>query len=134
MRKKLKHPETVYFIGKIAPQKVPAYIRASDVVLIPSIREGLPNIGQEALACGKTIIGSDVGGVPELVKEGLTGFLVPPKDVTALSKALVLAASNPEKIGEMGINARKRAIRLFDNRNFAPKVFDLYNTVLSKPI
>ncbi|MDP8206366.1 MAG: glycosyltransferase [Candidatus Electryonea clarkiae] len=109
-------------------------MRASDVIVLPSLREGLPNIGHEALASGKAIIGSNVGGVPELVDDGVTGYLLPPKDVSTLSRALCNLAQNPKKIKLMSENARQKAISELDHRSFAPNVVDLYETVLKEPL
>ena len=134
LRDSLKHPDLVYLDGPIGPEKVPNYMCAADVVVLPSLAEGLPNVAQEAMACGKAIIGSSVGGLPELVDDGETGYLVPPKDVTALSKALIDAARNPERIKRMGIKARQKAVNLLDHRTFASKVVDLYETVLKEPL
>lgn len=132
---KLKYPENVKLIGSLTPQRIPNYMRASDVVVLPSHREGLPNVAQEAMACGKALIGSSAGGLPELIDySGETGYLVPPKDVTALSEALIDAAQNPDKIKQMGIAARQKAERLLDNRDFAPKVIEMYESVIKKPL
>lgn len=134
LQSSLSHPKIFHLIGSIEPEDVPKYMRASDVIVLPSLREGLPNVGQEALACGKAIIGSDVGGMSELVIESETGHLVPPKDPAALAEALVIAAINPEEVANMGIKARQRAGELLNNHKFAPAVVELYREVLSEPI
>jgi teichuronic acid biosynthesis glycosyltransferase TuaC len=131
---KLKFPDMVHLAGSLDPVEIPNYMRASDVIVLPSLNEGLPNVGMEAMACGKAIIGSDVGGIPELVIEGETGHMVPPKNTTALAYALVSAANNPDLIANMGSKARLRATELLDNHNFAPAVVELYKEVLNDPI
>ena len=62
----LKRPDRVHLAGTLDPEAVPAYIRSSDVVLVPSLQEGLPNVATEASACGRPVFGSDVGGIPEV--------------------------------------------------------------------
>jgi glycosyltransferase involved in cell wall biosynthesis len=70
-----------------AKQEKARYYNAADVVLLPSTREGFPTVLGESMACGTPLIGSRVGGVPEMVVDGVTGFLVPPGDVEALIAA-----------------------------------------------
>jgi len=69
---------------------------ASDVVVLPSYAEGSPNVVAEALACGRRVVASDVGGVPELVHSPELGWRVAPGDVTALGSALEAALGRPE--------------------------------------
>ncbi len=66
------------------------WMRAADVFCLPSYSEGCPNVIVEALACGRPIVATNVGGIPELVKEG-SGLLVPPRDAGALRRALDMA-------------------------------------------
>jgi len=55
---------------------------------VPSLREGCPNVVLEALACGKPVVASNVGGIPEIINSSQLGFLVPPNNVDELTKAL----------------------------------------------
>jgi glycosyltransferase involved in cell wall biosynthesis len=68
---------------------VPALVAAFDAYVLPSLWEGLPLALLEALALGKPIVASRVGGVPEIVEHGVLGFLVPPRDPGALAEHLV---------------------------------------------
>lgn len=131
----MERKTNIHTLGPVHPEKIPGYISSSDIVVLPSLSEGLPNVAQEAMACGKALIGSSVGGLPELIdNNGATGYLVPPKDITALSEALIDAAQNPDRIIQMGITARQKAERLLDNRDFAPKVIDMYESILQEPL
>jgi glycosyltransferase involved in cell wall biosynthesis len=75
-------------IGARPHGEIPLWINASDVLCLPSLNEGLPNVALEAMACGRPVVASRVGGVPEILQEGVNGFLIPPSDPNALAEAL----------------------------------------------
>ena len=71
-------------------EDVPDVLRALDVLCIPSLRhEGVPQIGLQALACGTAVVGSDCGGIPEIIREGKTGRIFPIGDAAALARRIV---------------------------------------------
>ncbi len=82
--------EQVRFCGRRPHAEVPDWIAAADVLCLPSFREGCPNVVLEALASGRPVVASAVGGVPELLRED-TGILVPAGDPAALAEALAQA-------------------------------------------
>ena len=75
-------------VGARPHEEIPSWMNAADVLCLPSLNEGLPNVALEAMACGLPVVASRVGGVPEIVHEGMNGFLVPPSDPPALAEAL----------------------------------------------
>lgn len=77
--------------------------------LLASHTEGLPNVVLEAMAAGLPVVATRVGGVPELIDDGVTGLLVPPHDPPSLAKALALIAGDPDLRARMGAEARRRA-------------------------
>jgi glycosyltransferase involved in cell wall biosynthesis len=84
---------TVTLAGVRPPAEVAQFLGAADVLVLPSWAEGTPNVVLEALASGRPVIASRVGGIPDVVEEGRTGLLVPPRDVRALGEALRKAMS-----------------------------------------
>ena len=80
---------------------------AADVFVIPSIQEAFGQTALEAMACGTPVIGSAVGGIPEIVADNVTGYLVPPSSPEALRHAIVKLLSDPEKRAEMSANCRR---------------------------
>ncbi|HEY6985035.1 MAG TPA: glycosyltransferase [Rhodanobacteraceae bacterium] len=76
--------------GGMAPAEVARWIAAADVLTLPSWSEGYPNVVVEALACGRPVVATDVGGTAEIVNE-TNGLLIPPHDPEALAKALARA-------------------------------------------
>jgi glycosyltransferase involved in cell wall biosynthesis/protein-L-isoaspartate O-methyltransferase len=82
---------SVSFVGPVLFEQVPRWMSASDVVCLPSRSEGTPNVMVEALASGVPVVATAVGGVPEVVRPGQNGLLVPPEDAAALAEALSAA-------------------------------------------
>jgi sugar transferase (PEP-CTERM/EpsH1 system associated) len=87
---------------------VPALLHAMDVFVLPSLSEGLPLAILEALALGKPVVATHVGGIPEVVQDGLTGFLVAPKDPQALAEKILLLLRHPETASDLGRAGRRR--------------------------
>lgn len=81
--------------GERPHREIPEYLAASDVLALPSVAEGSPNVVSEALASGRRVVASNVGGIPDLVTCGVLGELVPPRDPAALGQALGTAVSRP---------------------------------------
>lgn len=96
-------------VADVRPQ-----LRACSVFVLPSYREGLPRSALEALAMGRTAIVTDVPGCREVVRAGLHGTLVPPRDADALAAAMVAYAHDPERCVREGVAARLTAERDFD--------------------
>ena len=82
--------DVVHFLGQRRPVEIARWMNAADVLCLPSESEGLPNVVLEAFSCGCPVVGTTVGGTPELVVPGC-GLLVPPRDVAALSQAIAEA-------------------------------------------
>jgi glycosyltransferase involved in cell wall biosynthesis len=132
-RAALRHPDQVYLAGELPPAEIPACVRASDVVLQPSMQEGLPNVSMEAAACGRPVFGSMVGGIPEVLKHGETGLILPPGDVTAWANALVEYSTQAAALERMGKRARQFMELSFDHRQYGPQMLDLYAAALREP-
>lgn len=98
----------VRFTRYISEEKT-FYYRASDIFVLPSLTESFGIVNLEAMACGVPIVASNVGGVPDVVKNGENGLLVPPKDPEALAAALIYLLENGTVRKKMGKNARKKA-------------------------
>lgn len=93
----------VRITGWLSNDAVRAEIAASRVVVLPSFAEGLPVVLMEALALGRPVVTTYVAGIPELVRDGETGWLVPAGDVTALTDALKEAlTASVDRLAEMG--------------------------------
>ncbi len=99
------------------------YFEECSVHVLPTYyREGLVTVNMEASAVGRAIITCDNTGTRETVKDGYSGFIVPIKDAGAIAEKMIYFLENPEKIYEMGENARKYAEENFDNRAINEKI------------
>jgi len=99
----------VSFIGKIPNEKIPEYLAASDVFVLPSLSEGLPNVILEAMASGLPIVASKVGGLPEMIKNGENGFLVEPKSPEQIAKKVLLLLGDNELKEKISKNNKEKA-------------------------
>ena len=101
-------------------------LNAFDIFTLPSLWEGLPNVILEAMATAKPVVASSVDGNAELVLDGATGFLVPPKDVDRLADALVHLLTHKDEAARMGRKGRKRVEEEFSLRQQVQRFQDLY--------
>ena len=109
----------------------PALIPAFDVVAVPSHIEPLGNATLEAMAAGRPVVGSRVGGIPEMVMDGETGLLVPPRNAEALSEALATVIRDARLREHLGAAGRSRAERVFSLEAHGRRLEGLYTEVLS---
>lgn len=102
---------------------VQPYLRQSSVYVLPSYyREGVPRSTQEAMAMGLPVITTDNVGCRDTVKDGISGFLVPIRDVNALAEAMMHFVRNPELITSMGLASRRLAEERFDVRKINERI------------
>lgn len=98
------------------------------VVAASGKREGLPNVLKEAMACGLPVVASKLSGIPELVEDGVSGFLLAPKDTEALATALQRLKADPELRQRMGQAGREKVVNDFDLHNSTLKRAKLFLT------
>jgi hypothetical protein len=122
--------ERVRFLGVRAD--VADILRASDVFVLSSRWEGNPMSVMEAMAAGLPVVSTAVGGVPELVREGETGRLVPSEDAGALAQAMQALVDDPARRQAMGAAARQHAIAHFDIRHTVRGYEQLYEKLLTQ--
>jgi len=105
-------------------------VAASDVIVLPSLKEGLPLSLAEAHGCGKPVVATRIDGIPEIVEEGVSGFLFEPHDVTGMSTAIIRLLEDDSLRMAMGVAGRHRAEQIFSQRSHATKVQAVYDRVL----
>ena len=109
---------------------VPALLETLDVVALPSWTEGLPLVLLEAMARGRPVVATPVGGTPELVTDGETGLLVPPRDPEALAEALRRILDDPGLARRLGEAARARVAERFTASEQERRMLEIYDDVV----
>ena len=132
---RLRLGEHVTLHGWLPHKEALAALYQSHVYLQPSSRtaegnmEGIPNALKEAMATGMPVIATRHSGIPELVTNGMSGFLVPEGDVTALANCLTQLLGNSESWPSLGKFARQRVLETFDIRPVTESLIDLYESL-----
>jgi len=104
---------------------------AADLFVIPSIQDNLPNTVLESLSCGIPVVGFNTGGIPDMVRPGITGLLVPPRDVAAMHAAIAELLQNPANRAEMSDNCRRIAVKEYALEVQAHRYVKLYEKILA---
>jgi glycosyltransferase involved in cell wall biosynthesis len=103
---------------------------AADIFLLPTLQDNLPNTAVEALSCGVPVVAFDVGGLPEIIRDGVEGRLVPAGDIPAFADAIWRTLGHPETLAQMKVNARQRAVQEYEVELSAQRYVDLYQSLI----
>lgn len=113
-----RHPDLpLNFVAHLDHAALPACYSLIDVLVLPSLHDGLPNALLEGMACGRPIVASAVGGIPDAVVGGVDGRLVPPGDVAALVDAVHALLRDPQEGRRLGAAARQTVCERFALRH-----------------
>lgn len=121
---------SVLFLGQ--RNDVPELLPLFDVFVLSSVKEGFPFALLEAMAAARPIVATTVGGIPEVIKDGESGLLVPPRDPEALAQAIVTLLSDGDKAQRMGLAARERVLTHFTLERMLSETEQLYQQLLVK--
>jgi len=124
LARELNLNEHVVFTGE--RQDVAEILREVDIVVHPSLTEGLSNVVMEAMAAALPVVATRVGGNPELVQDGRTGFLVPTKDERELARVIARLLDDPAAARKFGEAGRERIIREFSIPHLLKQTEELY--------
>jgi len=118
--------DNIIFTGWISQKALPLYFSACDVFVIPSIIEAFGLVTVEAMACGKPVVGTNVGGIPDTIENAKNGYLVPPRDPQGLAEKILLLLENPALSERMGIEGRRMAEEKFDIDRRIARILNIY--------
>lgn len=114
-------------------QDMPAVYAALDIMALPSLSEGLPMTVLEALAAGRAVVATAVGGIPSVIRDGETGLLIPPADSDALAGAIERLLRAPELRKKVGQCGRRLVEEQFSSNVMAKEYLAIYADLLSSP-
>ncbi len=122
--------DDVLFVGQVP--NIGDFLSIADLLLVPSETESFGLAALEAMACEAAVIATRVGGLPEVVRDGETGFLVELGDITAMAERAIEILSNEKKQRDMGRRGREWAVEQFNTERVIPKYEKLYERVIQR--
>lgn len=114
----------VLLLGKLTPEQLVKELEWAHVAILPSQAESFGRAIAEAQAAGLPVISYNTGSIPEIVENGVTGWLAPHKHIDILAQTITQAIQNPENTFHMGIKGRDRVTRLFSWENTAKLILE----------
>ncbi len=126
-----KIPEGVRCFDFVPKEELLQYYHQADLCVIPSRWDNSPNTVYEAMAAGKAVVASRVGGIPELVKDGETGVLVEPADSHKLARALIRLLTDDTRLSQMGQRGYERIKGMSDCSGHVNRRLDLYRQIIN---
>ncbi len=123
---------TPYLVFTGLRTDIPDLLSIFDIFVLPSLDEALGRSLVEAMAAGKPVVASNVGGIPEAVEDGKTGILVPTRDAPAIANAISFFLDDLSRAKEMGRAGRRRAEEMFDVVKMVDDICALYDSLLKR--
>jgi glycosyltransferase involved in cell wall biosynthesis len=111
-------------------QDIPRLLAAMDIVVLSSHLEGLGTSLLDAMAMARPVVATRVGGIPEMVEDGVNGLLVPPRDPLALAEALIALIHRPDERKRMGQAGRNRMLEMFSAESMVSATEAVYRKIL----
>lgn len=124
--------DRVHFLGK--QDEIAQVISLADILLLPSEKESFGLVALEAMACGVPTVGSEAGGIPELVLHGITGYLAPIGDTTAMAEYALTLLSDPSQKEAMRAACLERAHTQFCDQKITREYEEIYYRVLGRKL
>jgi glycosyltransferase involved in cell wall biosynthesis len=118
--------ECMVFEGAINQDRIRDFYAAADAFCLPSFAEGLPVVLMEAMAMELPCVTTQIAGIPELIRDGVDGLLVPPSDLDALVKALARLMDNAELREQIGKSGRARVVEHYDLRRSVERLAAIF--------
>lgn len=122
---KLELNDVISFIGEVPSTEIPKYMAESDIFILPSISEGFPLVLLEAMASGLTVVASNIGGIPEIIKDGTNGFLTESMNSNDIADKVMHVLSDDKLRGKISSN-NKKCVEKYDWRLITLRLEDLY--------
>ncbi|KMP11482.1 hypothetical protein UR09_03175 [Candidatus Nitromaritima sp. SCGC AAA799-A02] len=126
--------DRVTLAGLQKEESIPAWFNAADIFVLPSLREGTPNVLLEAMACQLPVVATPVGGIGQLIENGRNGLLIPPESSTDIAQSVISLLKDKNLRESMGRSARETILSQYGTWNRQANLLkSLYNRILCKP-
>lgn len=129
--KQLDLQDQIELLGWVGDKQKMEVLLKADTVVLPSYNEGLPVALLEAMAAGKVILSTPVGGIPDLVSEGINGFLISPGDISGLAASIKHICQHPDEMRVISKNNSRKIEAEYSNIKINEQLFALYDTILA---
>jgi glycosyltransferase involved in cell wall biosynthesis len=126
---RLELSDAVSFVGPVFDAEKRRHLDAADVLMLPSYTEGLPYALLESMAAGVPAVATPVGGIPDIVEDGVHGVFVPVRDAQAIGRALIRLGNDRSLVADMGSACRQRVARFYTVERLADDLGQLYRGV-----
>jgi glycosyltransferase involved in cell wall biosynthesis len=123
--------KNVELLGSVSYDKVAQILEETDICIFPSIWENFPNVCLEAMAAGKAVIGTNNGGMADMIQDNVNGLLIMPNSPTAIKRAILNLAHNPEKIASLGREARERILSAYNANKIGEETELFYQATIN---
>jgi glycosyltransferase involved in cell wall biosynthesis len=128
----LQLEKSIQFAGWIDHKDLDTYYEKASIVVIPSVvPENFPTVCNEAMSAGRPVVGTNVGGIPEIIDDGVNGYLVEPEKPEQIAEKVIKLFSEEKLLKELGSNARKKA-EGFSIEKHLEKLDKVYEEIMSK--
>ncbi|MBL0347561.1 glycosyltransferase family 4 protein [Candidatus Villigracilis affinis] len=128
----LNPEQRIVVTGHVPHKDLPAYYSLMDVFVHPSLRDGMPNAVLEAMACGKAVIATPVGGVLDVLEDGVNGRFTPVNDAEALAQGIEALLKDEQQRKQLGEQARKTIQTAFTPQKELEANLRIYNALVGK--
>jgi glycosyltransferase involved in cell wall biosynthesis len=119
-------------VGRVPPETVPEYIQAMDVVVHTSLREGIARVLPQAGAVGKPVVTFELDGAPEVIRDGVNGYLAPALDTSRAAERTVELLRHPERCRAFGEAGRAFAAEHFSVEGMVERISALYIDLVAR--
>lgn len=132
MTKDLHLEKQVHFVGWVKHKDLDIYYQRASIVVIPSVwPENFPTVCLEAMGASRPVIGTNVGGISEIIVDGVNGYLVEPRSAEQIAEKAIKLFSDEDLLKKFGKNARKKAEE-FTIEKYAENIEKIYKDLLNK--
>ena len=124
----------VEFMGWVDEADMPGIYASADILLLPSYNEGLPYVVIEAMAAGLPVISTPVGAIPEVVEDGVNGYLIDPGDVAALADRMLRLAGDPAARPQIAKCNRHKAMQAYSLEASSTALGSIFSALVSHSV